>query len=60
MEENTFPFLNDLDAALARGITELDAGQRLDAEEVRKELRKQLGASQVEPGGIEPPFHKSY
>jgi hypothetical protein len=33
-----------LDAALARGIAELDAGQGQDAEQVRKELREQLSA----------------
>ncbi len=33
-----------LDAALARGIAELDAGQGQDAEQVRKELRERLGA----------------
>ena len=34
-----------LDAALARGIAELDAGQGQDAEQVRKELRERLRAS---------------
>ena len=33
-----------LDAALARGIAELDAAQGQDAEQVRKELRVQLAA----------------
>jgi antitoxin ParD1/3/4 len=33
-----------LDAALARGIAELDATQGQDAEQVRKELRVQLAA----------------
>ena len=33
-----------LDAALMRGITELDAGQGQDAEQVRKELRERLSA----------------
>jgi len=33
-----------LDAALARGMAELDSGQGQDAEQVRKELREQLGA----------------
>jgi antitoxin ParD1/3/4 len=34
-----------LDAALARGIAELDAGQGQDAELVRKELRERARAS---------------
>jgi antitoxin ParD1/3/4 len=33
-----------LDAALMRGIAELDAGQGQDAEQVRKELRERLSA----------------
>jgi antitoxin ParD1/3/4 len=38
-----------LDAALARGIAELDAGQRQDAEQVRKELRERLSAKSSDP-----------
>ncbi len=38
-----------LDAALARGIAELDAGQGQDAEQVRKELREQLSAKVSDP-----------
>jgi antitoxin ParD1/3/4 len=38
-----------LDAALARGIAELDAGQGQDAEQVRKELREQLGVKVSNP-----------
>jgi antitoxin ParD1/3/4 len=48
--------LQVLDAALARGISELDAGQRLDAEEVRTELREQMGA---ERPGARPPAKPS-
>ena len=33
-----------LDAALARGVAELEAGQGEDAEQVRRELRERLGA----------------
>jgi antitoxin ParD1/3/4 len=33
-----------LDAALARGVAELEAGQGEDAEQVRGELRERLGA----------------
>lgn len=38
-----------LDAALARGIAELDAGQGQDAELVRKELRERLSAKSSDP-----------
>jgi len=38
-----------LDAALARGIAELDATQGQDAEQVRKELRVQLAAKVLSP-----------
>jgi antitoxin ParD1/3/4 len=38
-----------LDAALARGIAELDAGQGQDAEQVRKELRERLSAKSSDP-----------
>lgn len=38
-----------LDAALARGIAELDAGQGQDAELVRKELRDRLRAKSPDP-----------
>jgi antitoxin ParD1/3/4 len=38
-----------LDAALARGIAELDAGQGQDAELVRKELRDRLSAKSPDP-----------
>ena len=38
-----------LDAALTRGIAELDAGQRQDAEQVRKELRERLTAKGSDP-----------
>ena len=33
-----------LDAALARGVAELEAGQGQDAEQVRRELRERLSA----------------
>jgi len=33
-----------LDAALARGVAELEAGQGEDAEQVRRELRERLSA----------------
>jgi len=38
-----------LDAALARGVAELDAGQGQDAEQVRKELRERLSAKSSDP-----------
>ena len=38
-----------LDAALMRGIAELDAGQGQDAEQVRKELRERLSAKSSDP-----------
>ena len=38
-----------LDAALTRGIAELDAGQGQDAEQVRKELRERLSAKSSDP-----------
>jgi antitoxin ParD1/3/4 len=38
-----------LDAALARGIAELDAGQGQDAGLVRKELRDRLSAKSPDP-----------
>jgi antitoxin ParD1/3/4 len=38
-----------LDAALARGIAELDAGQGQGAEQVRKELRERLSAKSSDP-----------
>jgi len=38
-----------LDAALARGIAELDAGQGQDAEQVRKELRDRLSGKNSDP-----------
>jgi len=38
-----------LDAALARGIAELDAGQGQDAEQVRKELRDRLSGNTSDP-----------
>lgn len=38
-----------LDAALARGVAELDAGQGQDAELVRKELRERLSAKSSDP-----------
>jgi antitoxin ParD1/3/4 len=38
-----------LDAALMRGITELDAGQGQDAEQVRKDLRERLSAKSSDP-----------
>ena len=37
-----------LDAALTRGIAELDAGQGQDAEQVRKELRERLSAKSTD------------
>jgi antitoxin ParD1/3/4 len=37
-----------LDAALMRGIAELDAGQGQDAEQVRKELRERLSAKSTD------------
>jgi antitoxin ParD1/3/4 len=37
-----------LDAALMRGVAELDAGQGQDAEEVRKELRERLSAKSTD------------
>ena len=38
-----------LDAALTRGIAELDAGQGQDAEQVRQELRDRLSAKSSDP-----------
>ena len=38
-----------LDAALTRGIAELDAGQGQDVEQVRKELRERLSAKSSDP-----------
>jgi antitoxin ParD1/3/4 len=38
-----------LDAALTRGVAELDAGQGQDAEQVRKELRERLSAKSSDP-----------
>jgi antitoxin ParD1/3/4 len=38
-----------LDAAIARGIAELDAGHGKDPDQVRKELREQLGAKTQDP-----------
>jgi antitoxin ParD1/3/4 len=38
-----------LDAAIARGVAELDAGLGQDAEQVRKELRERLGAKKSDP-----------
>ena len=38
-----------LDAAIARGVGELDAGHGQDAEEVRKELRERLGTKTPDP-----------
>jgi antitoxin ParD1/3/4 len=38
-----------LDAALARGVAELDAGLGQDAEQVRKELRERLSAKSSDP-----------
>ncbi len=38
-----------LDAALARGVAELDAGQGQDLEQVRKELRERLSAKSSDP-----------
>lgn len=38
-----------LDAALLRGIAELDAGQGQDAELVRKDLRERLSAKSSDP-----------
>jgi antitoxin ParD1/3/4 len=38
-----------LDAALARGIAELDAGRGQDAELVRNELRERLSAKSPDP-----------
>jgi antitoxin ParD1/3/4 len=38
-----------LDAALMRGVAELDAGQGQDAEQVRKELRERLSAKSSDP-----------
>jgi antitoxin ParD1/3/4 len=38
-----------LDAAIARGISELDAGQGRDAEVVRQELRRRLSAKSSDP-----------
>jgi antitoxin ParD1/3/4 len=38
-----------LDAAIARGVTELDAGLGKDPEQVRKELREQLGSKDQDP-----------
>ena len=37
-----------LDAALTRGIAELDAGQGQDAEQVRKEVRERLSAKSTD------------
>jgi len=37
-----------LDAALTRGITELDAGQGQDAEQVRKEVRERLSVKSTD------------
>ena len=37
-----------LDAALARGIAELDAGQGQDAEQVRKEVRERLSVKSTD------------
>jgi antitoxin ParD1/3/4 len=37
-----------LDAALMRGIGELDAGQGQDAEQVRKEVRERLSAKSTD------------
>lgn len=38
-----------LDAAIARGVAELDAGLGKDPEQVRKELREQLGLKAQDP-----------
>lgn len=38
-----------LDAAIARGVSELDAGHGQDAEEVRKELKERLSAKKSDP-----------
>ena len=38
-----------LDAAIARGVTELDAGLGQDAEQVRKELRERFGTKSSDP-----------
>jgi len=37
-----------LDAAIARGVTELDAGFGKDPEQVRKELREQVLGSKIQ------------
>lgn len=38
-----------LDAALARGISQLDEGRGQDADQVRKEIREQLAAKTSDP-----------
>ena len=38
-----------LDAAIARGVAELDAGHGQDADQVRQELRARLGTKKSDP-----------